>query len=546
MKIVPRCSALFWSRRILRGVLLLPAVFGPAVCQSAVSTWTRWEHSFTSDKSYANPATDARLKVNYRGPNQQTITGLGFWDGDHAFRIRCLFPAPGQWTWQTSCSDTNDAGLAQPHRLGRGGALLRLQSALPAWYLRVAESRRYLTHADGTPFLWIGDTPWSAPMNASMEDWQTYLRDRRDKGFTVLQVFCASDWAGTKDVEGNPPFLGAGLDQPNPAYWQQYEQKVQYANEQGLMVLIVGLMEPVKRYPDAGLRAAVRPASGRPADGQLRDLLAQLRQPVSRNWATWSARPFANPPPCISSPSIPAPTCPPPGDTTTSRMLDFCGLQTGAGWGGKPLGADIAARNAVEWSLELYRRQPTKPVVNLESRYDNEFNEKQMPRLPRSCGYWSFLSGCAGYTYGTAGLFNWGLTNTHNDPQASLWDWRIAMNRPSSTEMKHMAEFFRRMDWWRLEPHHDLILNQTNDATKRMVLAKSAPGDLAVAYLPDNPAITIEMSAFPAPMRWRWFNPKTGESQRGEGSASNTGEKTFERPAGWEDALLVLRQASTD
>ena len=56
-------------------------------------------------------------------------------------------------------------------------------------------------------------------MNASMEDWQTYLRDR-DKKFTVLQVFCASDWAGGKNA-GKPPFLGAGLERPNPAYWQQ-------------------------------------------------------------------------------------------------------------------------------------------------------------------------------------------------------------------------------------------------------------------------------------------------------------------------------------
>jgi len=118
------------------------------------------------------------------------------------------------------------------------------------------------------------------------------------------------------------------------------------------------------------------------------------------------------------------------------------------------------------------------------------------------------------------------------------------MNRPSSTEMKHMAGFFRRVEWWRLEPHHDLIRNQTNDATKRMVLAKSASGDLAAAYLPDNPAITIEMSGFPTPMRCDWHNPKTGESQRGEGTFSNAGEKTFERPAGWEDALLVLRQQS--
>jgi Protein of unknown function (DUF4038) len=32
--------------------------------------------------------------------------------------------------------------------------------------------------------------------------------------------------------------------------WVQYEQKVEFANEQGLAVAIVGLMEPIKRYPD--------------------------------------------------------------------------------------------------------------------------------------------------------------------------------------------------------------------------------------------------------------------------------------------------------
>ena len=407
-------------------------------------------------------------------------------------------------------------------------------------YLRVSENHRFLTHADGTPFLWMGDTPWSAPMNARMEDWQTYLRDRREKKFTVLQVFCASDWAGSKDMQGNPPFLGAGLDRPNPAYWQQYEQKVQMANEQGLVVLVVGLMEPVKRYPDA---AAVQPFA--------RHLVARLMG----NFVIFSPSfdsPFMELGNAVGqtvreSSSLHLITQHPGTDLPAARRyynepyLDFSGLQSGAGWGGKPLGADIAARNAVEWSLDLHRRQPHKPVVNLESRYDNEFNEKQMPRLPRSCGYWSRLSGCAGYTYGTAGLFNWGVTKTHNDPQETLWDWRFAMNRPSSTDMKHMAEFFSALDWWRLEPHHEFIVNQTNDPAKRMVLAKSESGDLAVAYLPDNPAITIEMSKFSGAMWWRWVNPKTGDTQRGQGTASNTGSKTFERPAGWEDALLVLR-----
>ncbi len=176
--------------------------------------------------------------------------GLGFCDGGNSFRIRCLFPEPGQWTWQTTCSDASNAGL---HNRSGSVEVAPYSGSNPLYRhgdLRVGDNHRFLAHADGTPFLWIGDTPWAAPMNANLEDLRTYLRDRRDKQFTVLQVFCASGWAGSKDVFGNAPFLGAGLDQPNPAYWQEYEEKVQLANEQGLMVLVVGLMEPVKRYPD--------------------------------------------------------------------------------------------------------------------------------------------------------------------------------------------------------------------------------------------------------------------------------------------------------
>jgi len=45
---------------------------------------------------------------------------------------------------------------------------------------------------------------------------------------------------------------------------------------------------------------------------------------------------------------------------------------------------------------------------------------------------------------------------------------------------------------------------------RRMVLAKTAAGDLAVAYLPDNEAIEIDVSAFPAPLGGRWFDPVHG------------------------------------
>ena len=97
------------------------------------------------------------------------------------------------------------------------------------------------------------------------------------------------------------------------------------------------------------------------------------------------------------------------------------------------------------------------------------------------------------------------------------------------------------LEWWTLEPHPELIQNQSSDWTKRMALAKSAQGDLAVAYLPDNESIRLDVSAFPSRMRSRWFNPKTGESQAEADSTDSSGPASFARPQGWEDALLVLR-----
>ena len=50
-------------------------------------------------------------------------------------------------------------------------------------YLKVSDDHRYLMYGDGTPFLWIGDTAWAAPMHATTQEWQTYIQDRRDKRF---------------------------------------------------------------------------------------------------------------------------------------------------------------------------------------------------------------------------------------------------------------------------------------------------------------------------------------------------------------------------
>src|SRR5210317_1721175 len=54
--------------------------------------------------------------------------------------------------------------------------------------LEVSSNRHYIQHADGTPFLWIGDTGWGMFQQLTREQVDMYLDHRQELGFTVIQA----------------------------------------------------------------------------------------------------------------------------------------------------------------------------------------------------------------------------------------------------------------------------------------------------------------------------------------------------------------------
>ena len=166
-----------------------------ALAADKVGTWQRWERALTSTVEYANPCTEVILRARFEGPDGARREALGFWDGEGRFVIRCAFPAPGEWRWSTTCSDESNAGL---HRQSGVVQVKRSQGDSPLLgqgYLKVSEDGRLLVHDDGTPFLWLGDTCWAAPVHATEEEWTAYVANRAAKGYSVLQLSIAPDWA---------------------------------------------------------------------------------------------------------------------------------------------------------------------------------------------------------------------------------------------------------------------------------------------------------------------------------------------------------------
>jgi hypothetical protein len=212
--------------------------------------------------------------------------------------------------------------------------------------------------------------------------------------------------------------------------------------------------------------------------------------------------------------------------------LAFAGVQSGHNGGNR----ELCARQAMEWNLHLYRRQPAKPVVNLEAMYDTEGRDD--PRAftgddARSLGWRSLLSGAAGYTYGTD-LYQWRCDAAKGD------DWRRAMALPSSRQMTALHDFFARLPWWKLIPAPERVRNQPAAWTRRSCFAVTDDLSMGVAYVPAQADVELDCTGMGPDLRVRWYNPREGRFEGPEIVAPQAAVQRF-RPPGPADWALELR-----
>lgn len=538
---------------------------GPAFAADSDATlWQRWEQSLTSTAAYANPYRDVTLQVTFTSPSGRMIDGYGFWDGGNTFKVRTLFDEVGAWTWQTTASNAADAGLH--NQSGSVDVAAYSGPANPLYdhgMVQVDPSRRHLSYADATPMFWLGDTAWIAPMRATQAEWEAYCDDRAARGFNVVQISPASKWSDTPtDTEGNPPFQMGSTDtslvQWNPAYWQGYEEKVAYANAKGLTVLMVGVDEPVERFPneeDAELFArniAARLGGNHVIFSPAFDLHPALENRTIANFVGGvlddalggeNRRHLITEHPNTSSSTASDGAWYNTGANLWfgEEYLDFSAFQSGYQGGDR----QKVYRAAVQMSLSIYNKTTGdgqhKPGINLEAYYDSQGPHGSAiwdgtAKDARDCAYLSALSGSAGYTYGASGIYEWGLY----EYKTGL-EWDDAIELDSADQMEYFQAFFNAIDWQKLVPHHELVKNQnTTDWMKYIPLAASEDGTLLVAYLPDNASALIDLSGYAEPMSGTWFNPLTGQYLPIAGQIPGGGDQTFTKPAGWGEAVLTL------
>ena len=145
----------------------------------------------------------------------------------------------GQHRFLSQCNDTADAGLH-----GVAGAIELAPYTgdnvlLTHGPIQVAADQRHFAHADGTPFLWLGDTWWKGLCKRMTWDgFRELTADRRAKGFTVVQIVCGvypdeAPFEPRWENEGGKPYLDRAFTTVNPDYFAYADRRLQHLVEIG-------------------------------------------------------------------------------------------------------------------------------------------------------------------------------------------------------------------------------------------------------------------------------------------------------------------------
>lgn len=529
---------------------------------SEVQRWGLFETSFTSERPTENPLQDVELYVAFESPSKRSQTVRGFWDGERRWRVRFSPDETGEWRFSTRATPADDRGLhAQTgtFRVTSAKGATRFERHGP---VRVSRNRRFLEHADGTPFFWLADTGWNSALLSTPEEFQHYVEQRASQRFTAVQ-WVTTQWRASPhgDRLKEPAYTGRDRIAINPQFFQRLDAKVNKLNQAGL------LSAPVLLWAIAGgSDPTVNPGVSLPEDQAIQlarymvarwqgnDVLwilpgdGDYRGEKAEKWKRIGRAVFSDPS-ASSGQVLHAPVVLHPGgmqwvlrEFQQESWLDIHGYQSGHGDDEKTLRWMTEGPPTKDWTLE-----PPRPFINLEPPYENHVAYQSRTRIApltvRRAVYWSLLNApTAGVTYGGHGVWGWDdgtkLPTDHAGSGIPL-PWKEALVMPAAEQMAHVASLFTSIDYWRLRPAPNAVAEQpgTDVAARFIAAAASEKGDLLVVYTPDVRTIALKREAVPRGSA-TWHNPRTGE--RTSARALREGALVrFETPADGDWVLVV-------
>lgn len=479
--------------------------------QTEVKTWDVFTLDMISRKPLNNPYADGLpegktglVRVTFSGQSEDaqgmSLTVTGFWDRGDNWKVRFAPPAAGLWTYRSESEDPGLNGLTGELYCTKWSQEQRMENPTRHGFVKVCQkgdrAGRYFEYADGTPFLWIGDTWWNwTRRGIKLESFQKLADDRAAKGFSVGQLFFAGRGWGQE-----ASLLDTNSDNPDIEHIRHIEQYIQYANSKGITVWIHGWWtsqnmdhtigaEKMRRWwryivHRLGAYNVIWVLAGEYNMynyGSLglqfwKDLgtLIDEEDPYERIIGT-------HPTPPGWDGGADAPQWSTSDVLHNESWMDYNQSQVGHGkWRNEMIPYVVTV---------AYTQRPAKPIVVTEPWY--EFINDSASAADIRFGAWSaILSGAAGHSY--AGGQIWKAHVPEAPLGKDIWPMELGfdtntLDYPGAVSLAFMARFLRGIDWWRLSPQPELILENPSP------FCGAVPGREYVIYLRYGGAVKVNL-----------------------------------------------------
>lgn len=434
--------------------------------------------------------------------------------------------------------------------------------------LVVSENGRFLQKEDGSPFFYLGDTAWELFHKLNREEADKYLKDRANKGFTVIQAVALAELDGltVANAYNYLPFIDKDPTRPNVKvgenndYWDNVDYIIQRANDLGLYV---GLLPTWGKYWHDGEHPLFN-VNNAEVYGEF---IGKRYKDANIIWILGGDRNIEN-------------------DNQKNIIRAFArGIKKGdggkhlmtyhpGGWHGSAEflhdegWLDFNMRQngheteyeSYSKTLDDYKRTPVKPVIDGEPLYEDHpvaFNAKKYGHSismdVRRALYWDLFNGACGHTYGHHSVWQMYDSSKGNQINNPLMPWYEAINQPGASQMIYGKLLIESRPYFSRIPATDKVLvpetvetAQPGRGRYRFVATCDADSSYAMVYAPVGRKFTVRMSIIKGDkIKAWWYNPRNGDATSA-GYFTNNGEQTFTSPNPGEaiDWVLVLDDAS--
>ena len=428
--------------------------------------------------------------------------------------------------------------------------------------LKVSANKRFLVTTDNKPFFWLGDTAWELFHRLNREEADRYLKNRADKGFTVIQAVVLAELDGlhSPNPYGETPLEADDPTKPREAYFNHVDYIINKAGDLGLYI---GLLPTWADKIDKD-RWGVGPEIfntenakwyGRWLGNRYRNtkniiwILGGDRNPRNeQDVAVWRAM-AAGVEEGVGGPEKalitfhPQPNGMEDGGSSrwfhNDQWLDLNMFQTG----------HCRENNVWDRIQVVYNRTPIKPVVDGETLYEDHpvcFNAKDLgtssPYDIRKHAYFDVFAGAFGHTYGCHPV--WQMYAPNRQPvNGPHFPWYEAMDLPGAGQMQHLRWLMESRPMLDRVPDQSLITTALG-ANDRIQATRGK--DYLFVYTSQGKPFTVNMGKISGKdvAAW-WYDPRSGETKEA-GRFVNNGKKLFTPPSSGygQDWVLIADDAT--